>query len=204
MSFKILGDYNQAWVERPQTRQGGAPWSHPPPTNGPADIKAVLPPQNAAVARRLPVPSLATICVARTAFSSRLECPVPTGSHQGSGKQHLGASLACQIHSRPKLSPGKQTSRRPARTWKALLSSLANLSSGAVPPARSEEPAALLSRQQASRLSPVPPAARAAGTKPVKAQGQWLHPFHGSSLRSRMTRGARACERCFYTGRRAS
>lgn len=73
-----------------------------------------------------------------------------------------------------------------------------------VPPARSEEPAALLSRQQASRLSPVPPAARAAGTKPVKAQGQWLHPFHGSSLRSRMTRGARACERCFYTGRRAS
>lgn len=37
-----------------------------------------------------------------------------------------------------------------------------------VPPTHSEEPAALLSRQQASRLSPVPQAARAAGTQLAK------------------------------------
>lgn len=130
-------------------REGGWCISHPGPTilNGPTKIKAVVPSQNAAVARRLPVPSLATICAARTARSSRLECPEPTGSHQGSGEQHLGAGLACQIRSRrrPKLSPGKQTSRRPARTWKALPSSLANLSSGDASPLRGASSFARLS-----------------------------------------------------------
>lgn len=105
-----------------------------PLTAGPAETKAVVPSQSATVARHLPIPSLATICAARTGFCSRLECPMPTGYHQGSGKQHLGASLACQFHSRPKLSPGKETSRRPARTWKALLSPTANLSPRAASP----------------------------------------------------------------------
>lgn len=112
-------------------------WLHPLhalPTAGPAETKAVVPSQNAAVVKHLPVPRLATICAARTGFCSRLECPMPTGSHQGSCRQHLGASLACQLHSRPKLSPGKQTSRRPARTWKALLSPVANLSPSAARP----------------------------------------------------------------------
>lgn len=59
-----------------------------------------------------------------------------------------------------------------------------------VPPARSEEPAALLSRQQASRLSPDPQQQGLLGHSrqrmvSVCPQGQWLHPFRGSSLISR-------------------
>lgn len=79
-----------------------------------------------------------------------------------------------------------------------------------VPPARSEEPAALLSRQQASRLSPAPQAAKAAGTQrqrmvSVCPQGKWLHPFPGSSLISRNDkRGQRLWALFLPRGRRAS
>lgn len=89
-----------------------------PPHYESCRAKAMVPSQSATIARHLPVPSLATICAARTRFCSRLECPMPTGYHQGSGRQHLGASLACQFHSRPKLSPGKETSCRPPELGK--------------------------------------------------------------------------------------
>lgn len=213
VSFQFLGDFNQVWTERPQTRQGNlASPSTCPLTAGPAETKAVVPSQSATVARHLPVPSLATICAARTRFCSRLECPMPTGYHQGSGRQHLGASLACQFHSRPKLSPGKETSCRPPELGKLRCPKTAHLSPGAVPPARSEEPAASFSCQQASRLSPSHKQQGLLGQSAKDGacpRGHGPHPLGGSSLISRGDREARAleataCELYFYTGKRAS
>lgn len=130
------------------------PWPHPPyaPShNGPTKIKAVVPSQNAAVAKRLPVPSLATICAARTAFSSRLECPEPTGSHQGSGKQHLGPALpAKSLPAQSSLLASRPPIDQPEL---GKLCHPPSPISPPVPPARSEEPAALLSCQQASTPS---------------------------------------------------